>query len=140
MISIMSLFGRWGVPLFQVVTVFLLALLVDMAWEGSGRATLYGGIVSIANLLWLQWRLQRTERKVPQSEIERDPELSAKKSVAYLYMASIERFILVSSLFLFGMVRLELDPLSLIAGFIMGQLVLLFGSNGYSYVGGRARK
>ncbi len=130
MISIIPPVKRWGIPLFQVALVLLLALLAEGVWEdGSRRAVLFGGVVSVANLLWLQWRLRRTEKRIPRSEIERDSGQGARKIVASLYLAALERFLLVSSLLVFGLLRLELEPLSLIAGFVVGQVALVIGSS-----------
>ena len=41
-----------------------------------------------------------------------------------LYRTALERFVLVALLFALGMGGLQLDPPALLAGFIMGQLVI----------------
>ena len=126
MISIILPVGKWGVPLFQVVVVVIAALLMEWFWrDGTKWATLYGGGVSVVNLLWLQWRMRRSEQRVPQQEIERDLERGIRKVTAAAYMSAVERLILVASLTLFGMVKLPLDPMALVIGLMVGQLALL---------------
>jgi len=137
MISIISPSGRWGVPLLQIVFIAFFALLAEWVWRAdSAWSVLYGGAVSVANMVWLLWRLKRVEQNSPQQELENESAQSARKTVVSLYMTAAERFVLVSALFVFGMVKLELEPLALIAGFIAGQLALLIGS-GYNDLGDR---
>lgn len=113
-------------PLFQVVVVVIAALLMEWFWkDGTMWATLYGGGVSVVNLLWLQWRMRRSEQRVPQQMIERDLERSIRKVTAAAYLSAVERLILVASLVLFGMVKLPLDPMALVIGLMVGQLALL---------------
>ncbi len=79
----------------------------------------------MVNLFWLQWRMRRSEQRVPQQVIERDLERSIRKVTAAAYMSAVERLILVASLTLFGMVKLPLDPMALVIGLMVGQLALL---------------
>lgn len=98
-------------------------------WESDqGYAALFGGGISIVNLLWLQWRLRRSEKRETVEKIEQDAEGSARKIAADLYMAAAERLILAVSLFLFGLVKMQLDPMTLMAGFVVGQLAMLAAS------------
>lgn len=139
MISIIPLVGRLRVPFLQAVFVTFLALLAELIWRAdSAWPILYGGMVSVANMSWLLWRLKREEKNSFRNEAGHDAEQSARRTVISLYMAAAERFILVSALFVFGMVKLELEPVALIVGFIAGQLALLVGS-GYNGFGGRRK-
>lgn len=132
MISIIPPVGRLGVLLLQAVFVAFLALLAEWVWRAdSALPILYGGTVSVANMAWLLWRLKREEKNSSRSGVGHDSEQSARRTVISLYMTAVERFVLVSALFVFGMVSLELEPVALITGFIAGQLALLIGS-GYN--------
>ncbi len=129
MISIIRAVGNWAVPLIQLSSLLIVAVLVEQLWgEQFGKAIFYGGMVSVVNLLWLQWRLRRSERRQPVEVIETDAEQSARKIAADLYMTAAERLILVTALFLLGMVKLQLNPMALIAGFVVGQLAMVVGS------------
>ncbi len=129
MISIIRAFGNWAVPLLQILFLLLTVITVDLLRLDYPKwPILYGGGISVVNLLWLQWRLRRSEKRRPAGEIEQDAEQSARKIAADLYMTALERFVLVTALFLFGMVKLQLDPMMLMVGFVVGQLALLMGS------------
>ena len=130
MISIIRAVGNWAVPLFQIITLLIVAVAADQIWEEALKwPILFGGVVSVVNLLWLQWRLRRSEKRQPTNVIEQDVEQSAHKITADLYMTAVERFVLVVALFLLGMVKLQLEPMALMIGFIVGQLVMLIGSS-----------
>ncbi len=129
MISIIRAVGNWAVPLTQLVSLLVVMLFVEQFWGAQfGTAIFYGGMVSVVNLLWLQWRLRRSERRQPVEVIEEDAEQGARKIAADLYMTAAERLILVTALFLLGMVKLKLNPMALIVGFVVGQLAMLVGS------------
>ena len=101
MISIIRAVGNWAVPLFQIITLLIVAVAADQIWEEALKwPILFGGMVSVVNLLWLQWRLRRSEKRQPTNVIEQDVEQSAHKITADLYMTAVERFVLVGALFL----------------------------------------
>ncbi|HIJ27940.1 MAG: hypothetical protein HN661_00190 [Gammaproteobacteria bacterium] len=104
------------------------AWIVDTVWKMSGWPLLYGGMISVVNLLWLQWKLRRSERRRPLGEIEQNAALSARKITADVYMTAIERFLLVTLLLLLGLVKLDLDPKLIIIGFFTGQFVMLLST------------
>ena len=53
--------------------------------------------------------------------------LNGGESLRLLYRTALERFVLVVLLFALMLGVLQLDPLALIAGFIVGQLALVAG-------------
>jgi type VI protein secretion system component VasK len=116
------------VPLLQVLVLLIAAWIVDTVWKMSGWPLLYGGMISVVNLLWLQWKLRRSERRRPLGEIEQNAALSARKITADVYMTAIERFLLVTLLLLLGLVKLDLDPKLIIIGFFTGQFVMLLST------------
>ena len=117
-----------AVPLLQVLVLLIAAWIVDTVWKMSGWPLLYGGMISVVNLLWLQWKLRRSERRRPLGEIEQNAALSARKITADVYMTAIERFLLVTLLLLLGLVKLDLDPKLIIIGFFTGQFVMLLST------------
>jgi len=76
-----------------------------------------GGLIAMANVLLLEWRRLRADR---------GRALSAGESLRLLYRTAVERFVLVLLLFAAALGTLQLDPLALITGFIVGQLALVF--------------
>ena len=76
-----------------------------------------GGLIAMANVLLLEWRRLRADR---------GRALSAGESLRLLYRTAVERFVLVLLLFAVALGTLQLDPLALITGFIVGQLALVF--------------
>ncbi len=129
MISIIPRVGYWAVPLLQALFVLATAIAAELNWEGNLKwPILFGGGISVVNLLWLRWRLRRSERRQPMDdENERDTIEGVRAIVADLYLTVIERFVIVISLFLLGMVKLDLEPLGMIVGFVAGQLMLMVG-------------
>lgn len=88
-------------------------------WVRGGSAApavLYGGAAALANLLLLDWRARRANRVGA---------LSARQSLQVLYLSALERFATVALLFALGIGVLQLDPLSLLLGFVAGFPALL---------------
>lgn len=126
MISIIHAVRKRAIPLLQVFAVLLTALLMgSVRGDSSQWPTLYGGMISVINLLWLQWRLKRSERRESVAEIEAHAEQSARRITAALYLTVVERFVIVIALFLLGLVKMNLEPVALVTGFVVGQLVLI---------------
>ena len=75
-----------------------------------------GGLIAMANVLLLEWRRLGADR---------GRVLSAGESMRLLYRTGVERFVLVLLLFAVGVGTLQLDPLALMTGFIVGQLALV---------------
>ena len=76
-----------------------------------------GGLIAMVNVLLLEWRRWRADS---------GRALSAGESLRLLYRTAVERFVLVALLFVIALGTLQLDPLALLTGFIMGQLALVF--------------
>ena len=76
----------------------------------------FGGLIAMANVLWLEWRRRR---------VDQGRALSAGESMRVLYRTALERFVWVVLLFALALGVLQLDPAALISGFIVGQLALL---------------
>ncbi len=76
-----------------------------------------GGLIAMTNARLLEWRRRRADR---------GRVLSAGESLRLLYRTAVERFVLVVLLFALALGTLQLDPLALITGFIVGQLALVF--------------
>ena len=87
-------------------------------WSGTEAvpAALFGNAISWANIALLRWR----RRKSNQGKA-----LSAKQSLAILYYSAFERFAVVACLFALSLGWWNLAPLPLLAGFAVGQTVLL---------------
>jgi ATP synthase protein I len=91
-------------------------------WIGAFAAasTGFGGGIAMINIALLLWRRDRADR---------GRALSAGESIRLLYRSMLERFISVIALFWLGMGVLELYAPALLAGFVVGQLALLFIGN-----------
>lgn len=102
----------------QVVVVLLGAI---FGWAFHERATaeavLAGGAVALTNSLLLAWRMRgdrRTGDRSPQGHLWT------------FYRSSLERFLVVASLLAIGIGPLGFKPLPLLAGFVLGQMALVF--------------
>lgn len=101
------------------VGVALLGAGLGLALYGAGvaKAMLAGGMVALTNALMLGWRM-RTGR--------RDLHQDAHRHLRAFYRSSLERFFIVGLLLVAGLGPLSLKPAPLLAGFVMGQLALMF--------------
>jgi ATP synthase protein I len=106
--------------LLQTGAVGLAALAGGMFGEvGTALALLYGGAVSVANTALLIWRWHRGAR---------DFHCDADKHLRSFYRSMLERFLVVVILLAAGLARTELPPLSLLAGFVVGQVAWMLAS------------
>jgi ATP synthase protein I len=87
--------------------------------EAAAKALGFGASVALANTLLLAWHMRAV---APRSGRTPGQEL------AKLVGASLERFFLVASLLAAGLGWLKLSPAPLLAGFVLGQLVLVISS------------
>lgn len=83
----------------------------------AAEAMLAGGAVALTNTLLLAWRMRGDPRSADQS---------AQGHLWTFYRSSLERFFVVASLLVTGMGPLGFKPLPLLAGFVLGQLALVF--------------
>lgn len=104
------------------LTLVMATSVLFYLWNGAFAAasTGFGGGIAMINIALLLWRRDRADR---------GRALSAGESIRLLYRSMLERFISVIALFWLGMGVLELYAPALLAGFVVGQLALLFIGN-----------
>jgi len=83
----------------------------------SAISVVCGGGIAAGNAL-LAARCARRDAQAP----ERSPQ----QSLAALYICVVQRFVIVAALFALVMSTGQLDPLAVMTGFIVGQLVMIF--------------
>ena len=71
----------------------------------------------MTNVLLLEWRRRQADS---------GRALSAGESLRLLYRTALQRFVLIALLFALALGGLQLDPVALISGFIMGLMALVF--------------
>jgi ATP synthase protein I len=76
----------------------------------------FGGLIAMTNVLLLEWRRRNADS---------GRALSAGESIRLLYRTALERFVLVAVMFAIALGMLQLDPVALFTGFIVGQLALV---------------
>ena len=76
-----------------------------------------GGLIAMTNVLLLEWRRRQADN---------GRALSAGESLRLLYRTALQRFVLIALLFALALGGLQLDPVALISGFIMGLMALVF--------------
>ena len=103
--------------LFQFLLVSVTAAVFLVFFESfSALSACYGGGVAAVNALLLARCAQRDAQV---------PERSPQQSLVAGYMCVVQRFLFVALLFAIGLGALMLKPLALLAGFIVGQLVMV---------------
>lgn len=105
---------------FLVAVIVVSALLA--AWMGSlgtGAAVFYGGAVALANAALLLWRWYQGLDKFYSD---------AAKHLQAFVRSSVERFFVVGILLAAGFLLLRLEPVALLAGFVVGQLAWMIAS------------
>lgn len=97
--------------------VVLLSTVVGLALYGSviAGSMLGGGAVALTNTLLLAWRMRGDTA-----------DRSAQRHLWTFYRSSLERFFVVGALLAVGMGPLGFKPLPLVAGFVLGQMALVF--------------
>ncbi len=85
----------------------------------SFYAALFGGMMPVIGTLWLLWYHHRAAR------VGSD----ARKSLTILYRCAIERFVVIAVLFAFGLGVMGLEPIPLLSGFAVGQLLFLISGS-----------
>jgi ATP synthase protein I len=104
--------------MFQLLLIAASSVIFFMIYGAFRAGSVWcGGLIAMANVLLLEWRRLRADR---------GRVLSAGESLRLLYRTAVERFVLVLLLFAVALGTLQLDPLALITGFIVGQLALVF--------------
>ena len=102
----------------QIVSAVVMALGFGFYNSQYSFAALYGGVVSISGTLLLIWHSLRALK------------LDSKETgdnLRVLYRCAFERIVLVVVLLALGLGLINLEPLALIASFVVGQVVYVFG-------------
>ena len=111
--------ARWP-WLLQLCAVGLFALTAGLfGGVGAILAALYGGGVSFANTVLLIWRWRQGAL---------DYHCDAGRHLSSFYRSSMERFFVVVILLAVGLAWLDIDPLALLAGFVVGQIAWMLAS------------
>jgi len=102
----------------QVVMVFAGAGFfgLTVGWQ-AGAAVLYGSLIVALNTLMQVWQLKRADRIAG---------LSAARNLRYLYRCAAERFLATVTLLAVGIGMLRLEPLPLLAGYIIAQVAMVY--------------
>jgi hypothetical protein len=113
----------------QVVWLQILAALIGASFAYSMKeapqfalAVLSGGAISVVNGAMLAWRMSRSALQ-PAHDVHDSRAVHQQLRLLYFYAA--ERFLVVVALLGLCMAALKLSPLALLAGFVIGQSVLL---------------
>ena len=104
--------------ILQLLLLAAVSVMFFMVYGAFQAASVWcGGLIAMINVLLLEWRRRRADS---------GRALSASESLRLLYRTALERFVLVALLFAAALGVLQLDPVALITGFIVGQLALVF--------------
>lgn len=88
----------------------------------AGHAAVFGGLITVVNLLLTRWHMRRAEREA---------RADAARNLRILLRCAFERLVASVTLFAIGMIALKLPPLWLIAGFgvaLAGQYLAIMNS------------
>jgi ATP synthase protein I len=103
--------------LFQILLVAATSAVFLVIFElFSALSVWYGGFIAASNSL-LQARCASSDTK--------QPERSPQQSLVAVYLCVTQRFLLVALLFALGLGALQFEPLAVLAGFIVGQIVMI---------------
>lgn len=112
--------GPFSPLLLQLGAVGLAALVAGLFGEvGTALAVLYGGGVAVANVSLLLWRWHKGVR---------DFHCDVGRHMKSFYRSSMERFFVVVILLAAGLAWFGIDPLALLAGFVVGQMAWMLAS------------
>lgn len=110
--------ARWVISTQLILsTIIALFFLMQGAWEAV--AALYGGLAGLCITLLLLWAIKRASQAA-----QADP----GRSMKMLYFSAVQRFILAIVLLATGITVFKLNPLAMIAGFVLTQLSYWVGS------------
>tara|TARA_R110002111_G_scaffold25832_5_gene56341 strand:- start:265 stop:645 length:381 start_codon:yes stop_codon:yes gene_type:complete len=103
----------------QIITLVIASLIV-LVWQGTGAsiAYLYGGAIAVANTLLQKWHLYAAAKYA---------KADASMNLGRAYRCVAERWALTIVLFAIGF-SVFTSALTLLAGFIVAQIVVLFGN------------
>lgn len=104
-----------GQTLLLQAAAVLFGVVLAYRFFGGGSAalaTLYGGLVAVLNAGFLLWRMRSAQRRAG---------LDVQQDLRLIYRTGLERLLLAGALLALGMGLAKLDPLALVAGFVLGQ-------------------
>lgn len=106
------------VLLLQFIVIIITAFAALM-WQGQDFmfGAFYGGLVVLAHASLLIWRILVTQKEF---------HVDLGRHMKVFFRSSIERFLVVGSLFVVGLGLLKLDGLGVLVGFIVAQLIFMF--------------
>lgn len=109
----------------QTALVAVTATVFFIVYGGfQAGSAVFGGLMAATNIGLLVWRRQR---------VDRGRALGAAESIRVLYRTALERFVVIALLFALGLGVWRLDPVAVLAGFVTGQLALVYmGMKGIS--------
>jgi len=79
----------------------------------AAKAVAYGGLIAIANVLLLDWRMRWGER-----HLDKDAHWHFRQA----FLSLLERMAVAVALFAAGIKLLQLAPPAMLTGFVLGQL------------------
>lgn len=109
-------------------------LLQQLVWVAGTSAVFLAvyGIFSAVSV-WYGGGIAATNGLVQARCLHRDaqaPQRSPQQSLVAVYVCVVQRFLLVALLFALGLGGLKLEPLAVLAGFVVGQIALVIsGTN-----------
>jgi len=106
--------------LYQLLLVSATSAVFLIIFESLSAISVFcGGGIAAGNALLVA----RCARRDAQA-----PERSPQQSLAAIYICLVQRFVIIAVLFALVLGALQLDPLAVLAGFIVGQLVMIIFS------------
>ncbi|MCW8828033.1 MAG: ATP synthase subunit I [Gammaproteobacteria bacterium] len=100
-----------------IVSVSVALFWLAMGWQ-AGLAVLYGSLIVALTTLLQARQLRRADRIAG---------LNAGRNLRYLYRCAAERLIATVVLLAVGIGMLRLEPMPLLGGYIIAQVVLVYG-------------
>ncbi|MFO7593591.1 MAG: ATP synthase subunit I [Pseudomonadota bacterium] len=114
-----QLTARRKILLIQTALVgAVVGLFILLQGRQAGMAAIYGSIIVVLVYRLQVWQLKRADRIAG---------LSAERNMRYLYRCAAERFVATVVLLAVGIIMLRLEPLPLLAGYIIAQAALVYG-------------
>lgn len=107
-----------------IIQALLVMVATVVSWfylgESAVLPALYGGSIALANAMLLTRRL---------AIVQKAAETSPQQSINAIYIGAIQRFVFVLVALGFGIGLLSLDPIPLLATFMVAQLAFLMLGN-----------
>jgi ATP synthase protein I len=103
------------------IALIAVAAMAAWLWQGAevAAAALYGGAVALVNVGLLVWRWRQGRY---------DYHCDGARHLRQFHRSSLERFLVVAIVLAVGMYGLQLDPLPVLLGFIVGQVAWMIAA------------